>query len=405
MGIRPFIYTTTHASRDLERTEFLYPLGRHYREEGDRKLYVVPFTLHKDEVTYPSEGRREKAYSLLPVFWGETDTGEKYGGVFPLSGHLKGRFARDEITFFLWPAYSRVRKREEVTRTYFWPFVRVTKGSAEGLSVWPLRGHKEKEGVYSRGFFLWPLYVYVDEDLDTDTPVRKRYYMPFYASIRSPKTKVNMYVPPFFFHQKSHAPTFEKWEIWPFVTKADGPGIIERKVFPVFRLRREPDSEHRFFLWPLYTYGFNRYVNEEHELHRFLLVNKYRVVKETDTGREIIDSNLWPLFDSHKESDGRARFHIFNLFPLFDEGLERNIYPLFWIYRYNRSPDGEMLSDFLWGLYRRRVSPQGSLTQLAFLLTVEKRDEDDLSVSFLAGLFGYRKTRDGTRLRLLGIDF
>jgi hypothetical protein len=393
-GIRPFMYRTNYPSRDLDRTEFLYPLGKYQRSKVDRRFYVIPFSLFRDQETYPTLGRREKAYSILTVFWGETDRGERYGGFFPLTGHLKERFGRDEITFHLWPLYSQIKKEGETRWRILWPFISVSSGEAEGVYVWPLWGHKVRTGEYSKGFFLWPFYVYIDEDLDTDTPLQKRYYLPFYASIRSPQTTVDMVFPPIFFHQKNQTSNLEKWELWPILTKADGEGIRERKIFPLFRIRQEPDKERRVFLWPLYIYRFDRFGTEEQEIYQFLLINKHRKVRYVDTGVEAIDANLWPIFSYRRAIDGAENCYIFTLLPLRDQGMERNIYPLFWIYRYSRSPEGETLSDLLWGLYRRRTSPQGSSTQIAFLLRIEKKENGELCLSILEGLFRYERKQE-----------
>jgi len=404
-GIRPFVYRATDPSREVERTEFLYPLGKYQHVQGDTKFYLVPVSLSRDEVTYSSPERREKASSILTAFWGETDTGERYGGFFPLTGHLKERFGRDEITFHLWPLYSQIKNEGEVTWRILWPFISVTRGAAEGVYLWPLWGHKVRKGEYSRGFFMWPFYAYFDEDMDTDTPVQKRYYLPFYASIRSPQTTVDMVFTPFLFHQKSDTPAFEKWALWPIATKIEGDKIRERRLFPLFRKREEPGKERRFFLWPLNSYEFDRFGTEEQEVHRFLLINRYRIVRDVGTGTEAIDANLWPLFDYRQGFEGEVSLYIFPLLPLHDEGMKRNIYPLFWVYRYTRSPEGETLSDLLWGLYRRRSSPQVSFTQLAFFLRIEKKHNGDFYLSFFEGLFRYQRTKEGEMMRFLFIDF
>ena len=85
--------------------------------------------------------------------------------------------------------------------------------------------------------------------------------------------------------------------------------------------------------------------------------------------------------------------------------MERNIYPLLWVYRYTRSPEGETLSDFLWGLYRRRTSAQASSTQFAFLLRIEKKDDTYVSFSFLEGLIRYyHNAQTGGKVGFLFMD-
>jgi hypothetical protein len=398
-GFRPFLYLTNYPAQELWRWEFLYPLGKYQLKEGDHKFYLVPFSLIRDEVTSSSPVRRERASSLVTAFWGQTDEGEKYGGFFPIAGQLKERFGRDKIVFYLWPLYSRIEDEGEITWRILWPFFSRMGGEAEGLYIWPLWGHKVRPGEYSRGFVLWPFYNYIDQYLDTDNPVRKRFYLPLYATVRSPRGRIDIFIPPFFFHQWAYNSSFEKWEFpWPFFTLVKGEGVREWQVFPLFRLREEERKKRSYFLWPLYKYEWDFMASEEEYVHRFLLINKYRVVKDLNTGMEALDANLWPLFDYRRELEGAVSLYILPLLPLHDEGMERNLYPLLWIYRYTRSPQGETLADFLWGLYRRRTSPQVSSTQFAFLLRIEKRGDANLSLSFLEGLIRYHGTQEGGKV-------
>ncbi len=404
-GIRPFVYLTSYSSQVLRRWEFLYPLGKYQLKEGDSKFYFVPFSLFRDEVTSSAPERRERASSFLTAFWGRTDKGESYGGFFPIAGQLKERFGRDRIEFYLWPLYSRIEDDGEITRRIPWPFVSLIGGKAEGLYIWPLWGHKERAGEYSRGFVLWPFYAHMDEDLNTDNPVMKRFYLPFYAAVRSPGGKVDIFIPPFFFHQQVDTPPFEKWEFpWPFLTRVKGEGVREWQVFPVFRVRDEEQKKRFYVLWPLYKYEWDIMAAEEETVRRFLLINKYRIVKELPTGREALDANLWPLFDYRRGLGGEVSFDIFPLLPLHDDGMERNSYPLLWVYRYTRSPQGETLSDFLWGLYRHRASSEFSSTQLAFLLRIEKKGGADVSLSFLEGLIRYQGTQEGGKVGFFFMD-
>jgi hypothetical protein len=393
-GIRPFMYFTEDPARELRRWEFLYPLGKYQYKEGDHKSYLVPFTLFRDEVTSSTPERRERASSFLTAFWGQTDGGEKYGekygGFFPIAGRLRERFGRDEIVFYLWPLYSRIEDEGEITWRTPWPILSRMGGAAEGLYIWPFWGHKVREGEYAKGFALWPFYAYMDQDIDTDNPVRKRFYLPLYATVRSPRGRVDIFIPPLFFHQWAYDSSFEKWELpWPFVTLVKGVGVREWQVFPLFRLRDEERKKRFYVLWPLYKYEWDRITTEEEVVRRFLLINKYRIVKELGTEREAVDANLWPLFDYRRRLGGEINLHIFPLLPLHDEGMERNIYPLLWIYRYTRSPEGETLSDVLWGLYRRRTTAHVSSTQFAFLLRIDKRGKDTFTLSFLEGLISY----------------
>lgn len=398
-GIRPFVYHTDYSSQGLLRWEFLYPLGKYQLKEGERKFYLVPFSLFRDEVTSSAPERREKASSFLTAFWGRTDKDESYGGFFPIAGQFKERFGRDKIAFFFWPLYSRIDDEGEVTWRIPWPVVSVMGGKARGLYIWPLWGHKERANEYSKGFILWPFYVYTDKNLDTDRPVSTRVYFPFYAFVRSPGSRTDFFIPPLFLHQRVDDPPFEKWEFpWPFLTLVRGEGVRETEVFPLYRIREEEQKKRFYVLWPLYKYEWDIMTAEEETVYRFLLVNKYRIVKELDTGKEALDTNVWPLFDYHRGFEGEKNFYIFPLLPLHDDALERNTYPLLWVYRYTCSVQGETLSDLLWGLYRRRHSSEFSSTQFAFLLRIEHKGKERFSLSIFEGLICYQGTPEGGRV-------
>jgi len=398
-GLRPFVYRTNYPSQELRRWEFLYPLGKYQLKEGDNKFYLVPFTLFRDEVTSSRPERREKNSSFLTAFWGRTDNDKGYGGFFPLAGQFKERFGRDKIEFYLWPLYTRIEDEGEVTWRIPWPVVTLIGGKAKGLYIWPLWGYKVRSGEYSKGFVLWPFYAYMDQDLDTDRPVSTRLYLPCYATVRSAGARIDIFIPPLFFHQRVDTPPFEKWEFpWPFFTLVRGEGVRETEVFPLFRVREEEQKKRFYCFWPLYKYEWDLMASEEETVRRFLLINKYRIVKELDTGKEALGANLWPLFDYRRGFAGEKSFYIFPLLPLHDDGMARNIYPLLWVYRYTRSPQGETLSDLLWGLYRRRSSSDLSSTQFAFLLRIEKEGEARFSLSVLEGLIRYQGTQEGGKL-------
>jgi hypothetical protein len=405
-GIRPLMYRTHHPSQELLRWEFLYPIGKYQLKEGDLKFYVSPISVFRDEVTTSRPERREKNSSFVTAFWGRTDHGEGYGGFFPIAGEFKERFSRDKIVFYLWPLYSRIEDEGEITWRVPWPIVSLFGGKAKGLYIWPLWGYKEsrqvRAGEYSKGFILWPFYIYKDDDLDTDNPIRTRFYIPFYATQRSRGARSDIFLTPFFFHQRVDKPRFDKWRVpWPIVTLVRGEGVWETMIFPLFRIREEEQKKRLDILWPVYKYEWDIMKTEEETVYRFLLMNKYHIVKELDTGKEALDTNIWPLFDYRRGFEGEKSFYIFNLLPLHDDALERDIYPLVWVYRYTRSAQGETLSDLLWGLYRRRQSPEFLSTQFAFLLRIEKKGAENFSFSFLEGLIRYQGTPAGGRMGFL----
>ena len=387
-GIRP-LFSFSH-TQEGSRYDLLYPLGKYEAREERKKFYLVPLSLRRED---PSEG---EDFALFPFYWGRTAEGERYGGVFPLYGTLKKRFGKDEIRFLLWPLYVRSEDEGEVTQKFLWPFFQRFSGRAKGYYVWPLYGVASRGKEHRRGYVLWPFYVWRDDGMGTDEPKSTRLYLPLYASVRTSSQRSDLYLPPFFFHRESKEPFRERWEVpWPILAWERGEGVREFKLFPLFRRRDEEERRRRFFLWPLYSYEWDRMGGEEEEVKRILLLSRQQRI--TWQGGESDYLNLWPLFERYRDTEGEGYLHSLQLLPFHDEGMERNIYPLFWIL-HHRSCGQQSRTDFLWGLFIAKRSPRKSSFRLAFLLNWE-REGEDFSLRFLLGLIGYE--RRGGRGRMV----
>jgi hypothetical protein len=120
-----------------------------------------------------------------PSLQGKTAHNETYGGIFPIYGIYKERFGAKEISFFLWPLYSKVSYDNYTAYNIIWPFIRVAKSTNNqdktygGFKFWPFYGHF-KEGEEERKFILWPFYISYDYQDDTGNFVKRRYFFPFY---------------------------------------------------------------------------------------------------------------------------------------------------------------------------------------------------------------------------------
>lgn len=221
-----------------------------------------------------------------------------------------------------------------------------------------------------------------------------RLYFPFYASVRSPRQRSAIYLPPFFHHKRTVQPPYERWETpWPLVIWDE----YEEGLFPIYRLRREPDKKRRYFLWPLYVCEWDRIGDGEMVTRRLFLINRSRELRGPQ-GVVEKDLNLWPFFSYRRGPEGTELYSL-QVLPFRHEGLERNLYPLFWIVRYKRFTHGETLFDLLWGLFRLRKGPWGTRWRIAFLLE-EASSEGERELRLLGGLLSFVKDRGRLKVRL-----
>jgi hypothetical protein len=349
-ALRPLFYWTKNGRENFLRIEYLYPLGKFKREGEYTKNYIVPISTSRDE---KRDGERENNFSLFVFFRGQTESGERYWGIFPLYGHLVDRFGRDRIRFYLWPLYSDWSDEGSYTWNFLWPILSKTRGGGKkAFRVWPLWGFEEEEGVSRSDFVLWPFFIKAIRDLDTDDPEREFFLLPLYRGVRSKTARQRTVLWPFFSYGVDERHGYKRWDApWPFISFSRGESLSRVLVFPLYYHKEAPGDRTFWILWPLYQYWDDVVGGQREVVKRFLLLNRIKTVFN-DKGEVISkEVSIWPFFRYSKEGD-ETRLSFFNLIPLRDEGLERNWAPLYTVFRYERSPSGKKW-DILWGLYER----------------------------------------------------
>jgi len=395
LAFRPFFYWQKEEKHS--RAEYLYPLGKYERTEREVKSYLMPFySTHRD---LTQGEKRERGFLL--AFWGETDKGEPYGGFFPFYGHLKNRFKRDEINFFLWPIYSDSREGESRAYSLLWPiFTFYEGGGREGARVWPLAGQVKKENDYEKTFFLWPIFHFEKRYLYTDDPTEINMVFPLYVSMASSRRVQRSLLWPFFTYAHDEEDHYTQWDFpWPILQWAEGDQKEIRRFFPVYGRKYWEGRERGYFLWPIYWYARQEDDQYKKSTERFLLLSK----DETEIwkkGQEERRIRVWPLFYYRQEKLGGVYFYWPCLIPLDFEGFERNWVPLFTLYEYRRTPQGDQESKFLWGIYVHRQNSVRDLYELSFFFTYYSA-EDLIYFSLLKGLLEYRSRGSKKALRLL----
>ena len=402
-GVRPLLYWTGDESEALERLEFLYPFGKYQVKEGDKKGYLFPISSYKDQ---DSDGKRKWSFEFFPFFIGETEKEENYFGIFPLFGTFLERYGKDEIRFYLWPLYSRSISEGIRTTNLVWPFFSFTEGETKkGYRFWPFYGQKEEFGVSKSGFFLWPIFQERTQGLDTDDPMNERMIFPFYVSRESKNFESKTYLWPLFTHAKERTTGFEQWDLpWPLFRTFKGENLYGMRIFLLYGYKvREGESKRVFVLYPLYRYEEDRTKDIEERTYR-ILFSRIRVGKDDQGVRREHSRRIWPIFDDEKEETGRETFHLLYLIPFKEEGLERNLFPIFRIFRWEKDPQGGMSANLFWGFYKKMKNEELDYWEIAHLIGV-KRGLGWKTVSLLKGLFFYKREGESSGIRFLYIPF
>jgi hypothetical protein len=398
-SLRP-IYSSVKEIEDNKtiekRTYFISPLGLYRENEEEIRFKLIPL-IDKSIKKDPSENEGQKR-DFFPFFAGKTASNETYGGVFPIYGIYKERFGAKEISFFLWPLYSRVSYDNYTAYNIIWPFIRVAKPTNNedktygGFKFWPFYGHF-KEGEEERKFILWPFYISYDYQDDTGNFVKRRYFFPFYMKESTESYEKRIYLWPFFQMVCGVDPPYYQLDApWPFYRKIKGEDIEGKRYWPIYGYVSKPDSKEFFILWPFYFYREDWYNSTksstvENEA-RFLLFSKFYEEKTNGTLTKS-EFRLWPLYYSYHQyvSPKQEAFYLPAILPFFDEGMERNYGPLLKLYEVYSKED-YTFSKALFGFYRHEKFGRRNVVELAFLLRYVD-DEHTHYVEFLEGLIGW----------------
>jgi len=397
-AFRPLFYRKEEPQHVL--LEYLYPFGKYEKTAEVEDSYLTLFYSTRRDLTQPETKKKERTFLL--AIWGETRQGETYGGLFPIYGHLKERFGKDEITFFLWPLYTRSRVEENQTTSFLWPIFTLTEGGGRnGWKVWPLAGHETKENDYEKSFFLWPFFIFEKRHLYTDDPTTVDIILPFYVSMASSKRTHRSVLWPFFHHTWDEEDRYNQWDLpWPIFQRAEGTDKSMFRIFPFYGHKYWEGRENGYLLWPVYIYNRHGDGDYKREYKRYLLFSKEETNEWKSRGERERMLRVWPLFYSRQEKDGSEYAYFPCLIPFDFRGLERSWVPLFSLYEYRRNAQGSSESKALWGIYVHRQNSLRELYEFSFLMTYYKT-MDTTYFSLFKGLLEYQTGKERCALRLI----
>jgi hypothetical protein len=242
--------------------------------------------------------------------------------------------------------------------------------------------------------------------MDTDDPVDDRMIFPFYISKASKHFRSQTFLWPFFSHARDRLTGFEQWDLpWPFFQSLKGENLYGIKFFPFYGYKEKEGELRRIFvLYPLYQLEEDQMRDVQEKTHRILLLSRIRTGEDRQGIKQENSLRFWPFLNYEREEIGHEKFYFFYLFPFIDDGFERNLFPLFRIFRWEKSPRGGRLTNLFWGFYKRIEKEGLDFWEVAHLIGV-KKGKGWKTVSLLKGLFYYRTDGETTDLRLFYLPF
>jgi len=387
LAIPPLLSYYRDPALDVREFDFVYPILTYDRYGGQYRFQLFQLLSFAGG---PSQTETErKRFTIFPVFFMQrsSDPNENYTAYGPFYGHLKHRLMRDEIFYVMFPAYSRTRKRDVVTRNYLYPFVHVRHGNGlKGWQVWPITGHEHKVVTWQTNLFgdlelvpghdkrfvLWPFYFNQIDGIGTTNQAWRQGVIPAYALLRSPARDSTTVLFPFFSRIDDREKGFREWDApWPLVVFARGPGKHINRVFPFYSHAYNTNLQSDFYVWPVYKYNRIKADPLDRKRNRILFFLYSDVIeKNTETSAFRRRTDLWPLFTRTRDFHGNTRLQVLSVLAPFVPGshkIDRDYSPVYAFWRQEHNAEtGASSQSFLWNLYRHEVRPESRRTSFLF---------------------------------------
>jgi hypothetical protein len=336
---------------------------------------------------------------------GRNSNGEDYGAVFPLGGRIDHWFGRDRVEFALFPLYWHSELNDLRTDHWLWPIISRTTGrDLNRFRVFPFYGRSEKKGEGGSRYILWPFWT----SSHIDRPgISGSGFMafPFYGHAKTEVEETWMFLPPFFRHTVGRQGIHNVY-LWPFIQMSSSKKEDKLYVWPLYGRRTRPEENRQFWLWP--------FIWKRHEIAPPITMDCFQVfplfyseshrpVKTPDvvTDRHV---SVWPLLSYQRTGEETKRVRVVDLWPFRDTApIERNLSPLWTVYRYERTPRGRE-NELLWGVARWGSLTNGTVSGSVFPLASWAHDRTADSYrewDFLKGMIGYQRNETGKTWRVL----
>lgn len=405
---RPFYSRFSEHETAYKQQTILFPV--YYREET-HYWYTWSVLFLFTGTGFKHEDTGEDNDLLTPVLiWGRGDTDkDKYFGVFPFYGNIKGKLGYDEINFFLFPIYADWKRKDYKAKGVLWPLVMwASTEKRDDIRVFPFYSKKEHQGKYYRYSILWPFFQWGRTYMDKREPISYGLYFPFYGYKKSD-----------FGNMKSFG------LIWvPFLGSFAGYGYDNKTselnlnmIFFLIQYGKNNSYDYRkFILFPFYgTYHFAskestfvtpfyfRMKTDTHHLKAYYtyLLPFFTHIEKYYPEWERTDYywKFWPLAKFHRDPEGSVEWNAFTLFPLRSQELEDNWDPIISVIDYKNLSNGEKRLSLLFRLYSQRWTEDEFSVYIPFLTDLENRKES-FEWQFFYGLLGYKKESEKSSFRL-----
>jgi hypothetical protein len=419
IALRPLCTTLEDPQTQTRDFYLLYPVFRLQKSPEGTRWSLFNLIQKRSPRNDPAQ-RRFRIFPFYSQGYSSAQPGER--NVFPVRGQTDYFLGQSEVSWFLFPLRWRLRNGTE-TKTYaIWPLFRFHRGpGVGGMAVFPFGGHWYKQGVYSRRYAWWPLMYSHRTQLDKPVPTVKKGFLPFYTYESSAKLTSYCWVWPFFGYTHKYSPVYHETRLlWPLWVQGRGEQQYVNRWAPFYTHSRYRDKTKRWWIWPLLRMQWWQETPQvrarQIQLLYVLAWNHVQTVTSPSGGPPLraVKQHLWPLVSAWSDGQGRQQVQLFSpLEPFFPHNpiIRRAYTPLFALYRFDKTADGQREHRFLWGAVTSQSAPGRWSLQVGPLLHLGATRQGYTGITLLRGLFAYQTPTQAQkaqgakpRLRLLWLQ-
>jgi hypothetical protein len=423
-GIRPVWLQRHNAGGDFRAGFFLYPLFSYTVDEDTYRWSLFEIVRRWDrrrDAAAPQSAFDQRGELEIFPFWFSRQSGDpemSYRALFPVHGTVKNKLGFERLSWTLFPLYVENEKRGAVTTSTPWPVVRITRGAAQGWSVWPLYHHITRPGVSEQTHVLWPFgynirrFPAADAPADT-APQHDVGVLPFYARRTAPGYINEDFAWPFFGYTDRTEPTRyrENRYFWPFLVQGRGPNRYVNRWGPVYTRSIVEGYDKTWYAWPLLRraqWSDEGILRTKTQLLYFLYSHQRQesIARPSLPAAEL--THVWPLWSVWDNGAGRRQWQFLSPLAVFfpqNEKIRHLWNPLFAIARHDRQAEGDTRTSLLWDAvtWERRPAEARREFNLGPLVGVASAS-GATRIAVGNGLFGLQRPASG-RWRMFWFDF
>ncbi len=423
-GFRPFWVQNFSAQGDFRSGTFLYPLFTYTVDDTIAQWNVFQLIKHSSRrpgaEAPQSDYDPRRSFEIWP-FWFSKENGNpqlSYRALFPIAGTVRNKLGLERLSWTLFPLRAESENNGAVTTWTPWPFVRITRGAAQGFSLWPLFGSTERPGVSREKYYLWPLgYNNTQsptEDDPPDAPERQQVgVLPFYARSTGPGYRSEDFGWPFFGYTERTTPKpyHETRYFWPLFVQGRGEGSYVNRWGPFYTRSVIKGYDKEWFAWPLLSHArWNEQGLAVERTQGFYFVYWSEVQRNAaQPGLPAAElTHFWPLFSHWDNGAGQRQWQLFSPFEAPFPGnlrMRQAWTPLFAIARHEQRAPGDSRTSLLWNAVTWSEYAPDHRTEFHIgpLLSVTER-AGEKRVAVGNGLFGFKRATTGS-WRIFWLDF